>query len=36
VKGQFVGRFGDLALLAALLAPALAAIAVDWALRRRR
>jgi len=34
VKVALAGPFTDLALLAALVAPALAAVAVDWVLRR--
>jgi hypothetical protein len=34
VKYALTSEFASLALVAALVAPALAAIAVDWALRR--
>jgi len=36
VKALFAAHFGALALGAVLLAPALAAATVDWAIRRRR
>jgi len=36
VKRVLSGELAYLAMAAALLGPALAAIAVDWALRRRR
>ena len=36
MKGELVGRFTALALALALFAPAIVAVAADWALRRRR
>jgi hypothetical protein len=34
MKHALTSQFASLALLAALIAPAMAAVAVDWALRR--